>query len=263
MSLHADILDDQESLRRPLIGSVALHAGLFAFLVLFSWWHNRGRVLFGDPTAMGGSVGITPVSAIPLPHRTGIRNPVANDTESRVPARPKPVETKAAPREDPAAIALKSKNQPQRISDQAARNQRYRPPDADARNQVYSTTGSAVSSPMFGGQAGMGGTGIGNSVFGERLGWYAQLLTQALANKWGIETARLPPHLQSSRRTTLTFEILRDGTIRNVRVLESSGMPEVDYAAQRAVLTASPVRRLPEDFERNVASVEFWFQLQR
>jgi TonB family protein len=263
MNPHADILDDQDSLRLPLIGSVALHVGIVAFMLLFGWWHNRGRVQFGDPTAMGGSVGITAVSAIPLPHRTGQQNPLANDTESRVPARPKPVETKTAPRQDPTAIALKSKNQPKRVSEQIARNQRYTPPGADARNQVYSSTGAAVSSPMYGGQSGMGGTGIGNSVFGERLGWYAQLLTQTLANKWGVESARIPAHTQSSRRTTLTFEILRDGTIRNVRVLESSGMPDVDYAAQRAVLTASPVRRLPEDFERNVASVEVWFQLQR
>lgn len=263
MSPHVDILDEQESLRRPLIGSVALHVGIVAFMLLFTWWHNRGRVQFGDPNAMGGSVGITPVASIPLPHRSGQRNPVANDTESQVPARPKPVEAKAAPKEDPAAIALKSKNQPKRVSEQIARNQRYTPPGADARNQVYSSTGAAVSSPMYGGQAGMGGTGIGNSVFGERLGWYAQLLQQTLANKWSIESARIPVHVQTSRRTTLVFEILRDGTIRNVRVLESSGMPDVDYAAQRAVLTASPLRRLPEEFERNVANVEFWFQLQR
>ena len=67
----------------------------------------------------------------------------------------------------------------------------------------------------------------------------------------------------SSRRVTLSFEILRDGTVRNVRVLESSGDAQVDYAAQRAVLKSSPVRRLPEEFERNTANVEFWFQLQR
>jgi TonB family protein len=264
MNVHADILDERESLRRPLVGSVALHVGIVAFLVAFNWWTNRGRIQFGDPNSMGGSVGITPVSSIPLPHRTGQTNPVANDTESKVPSAPKVEKPKPkAVREQPDAIPLRSKNAPKRPSEQIARNQKFRPLEADRPNQVYSTTGAAVSSPLYGGAAGIGGSGIGNSVFGERLGWYAQLLTQTLANKWGIESAKIPPGTVTSRRVVLSFDILRDGTIRDVRILESSGNTQVDYAAQRAVLTASPVRRLPEESERNMANVEFWFQLQR
>ncbi len=263
MNAHTDILEDRESLRRPLYGSLALHVGIVAFLMFFSWWQNRGHIVFGDPNAMGGSIGITPVSSIPLPQRSGITNPLANDTESQVPSKPQKTEKKRVVKEEPEAIPLKSRNTPKRLSEQIASKQRYRPLNADSRNQLYSSTGAAVSSPLYGGQSGMGGTGIGNGVFGERLGWYAQLLQQTLANKWGIESRSIPAYLRNARRVTLSFEILRDGTIRNVRVLESSGAPEVDYAAQRAVLTASPVRRLPEEFERNVANVEFWFQLER
>jgi periplasmic protein TonB len=264
MTPHPDILDEQERLSRPLIGSIALHVGVVAFLVAFNWWTNRGHIQFGDPNAMGGSIGITPVSSIPLPHRSGVANPVANDTESQVPSEPKKArETKRVAREDPDAIPLHSKRRNRRLQEMVARNQTYRPLNSDRPNQVYSSTGAAVQSPMFGGAAGMGGSGIGNGVFGQRLGWYAQLLQQTIATKWGTESASIPGAVTSSRRVTLTFEILRDGTVRNVRVLESSGNPQVDYAAQRAVLTASPVRRLPEEFERNVANVEFWFQLQR
>jgi protein TonB len=264
MSTHADILDSAESLRRPLIGSLSLHVGIIAFLIAFNWWEYRGAVRFGDPNSLGGSVGITPVSTIPLPNRSGMTNPVANDTESHVPAQPKPEEKRRVRKEEPEAIPLHSKkSSPKKLSELAARNQRFRPLDSDRPNQMYSSTGAAVSSPMYGGAAGIGGTGLGNSVFGERLGWYAQLLQQALANKWGVETARIGPGTMSSRRVTLTFDILRDGTIQNVRVLESSGNPEIDFAAQRAVASASPVRRLPEEFERNVAKVECWFQLQR
>ncbi len=264
MIQHPDILDEQERLRRPLVGSLVLHVGVVAFLLTFNWWQNRGRIQFGDPNSMGGSVGITPVSSIPLPHRSGATNPVANDTESQVPSQPKKVkESKRVPKEEPDAIPLHSKKKPKRMSEQIARNQTYRPLESDRPNQVYSSTGAAVQSPLYGGAAGMGGTGIGNSVFGQRLGWYAQLLQQTIANKWGIESASIPASTTSSRRVTLSFEILRDGTVRNVRVLESSGDAQVDYAAQRAVLKSSPVRRLPEEFERNTANVEFWFQLQR
>jgi TonB family protein len=263
MRPHADILDQQERLRAPLAGSLVLHVSIVAFLVAFSWWENRGRIQFGDPNAMGGAVGITPVSGIALPHRSGAANPVANDTESQVPSRPKTKESRRVPKEEMDAVALHSRNKPKRASELIARNQTYRPLDSDRPNQVYSSTGAAVSSPLYGGAAGAGGTGIGNGVFGERLGWYAQLLIQTLAGKWGIETSKLPPGTISSRRVILTFEILRDGTVRNVRLLESCGNTQVDYAAQRAILSASPVRRLPEEFERNTANVEFWFQLQR
>ena len=264
MSGHADILDERESLRFPFAGSLALHVGVVGFLTFFAWWSNRGRVHFGDPNAMGGAVGITPVSSIPLPHRTGRTNPVANDTESQVPSRPKPEEKRPVPKQEPEAIPLRSKNAPlKKVPEQVARNQKFRPLEADRPNQVYSTTGSAVSSPIYGGAAGVGGTGIGNSVFGQRLGWYAQLLTQTLSNKWNIESGKIAAGTMLSRRVMLSFEIQRDGTIRDVRVLESSGNTQVDFAAQRAVLSASPVRRLPEDFERNTANVEFWFQLQR
>lgn len=264
MSPHADILDQQESLGRPFIGSVTLHLGLAGFLVLFSWWTNHGRVQFGDPNAMGGSVGITAVSAIPLPHRTGMTNPVANDTESQVPSRPKPEEKrKAPPKETPDAIPLHSKNVPKRVSDQAARNQKFRPFESDRPNQVYSTTGAAVQSPLYGGAAGMGGVGIGNSVFGDRFGQYANLLHERLARQWATATAAIPPAVTSSRRVLLSFDIQRDGTIQGVRILESSGNAEVDTAAQRAILSANPVLRLPEAFERTTAHVEYYFQLQR
>ena len=106
MSTHADILDQGESLRRPLVGSVTLHVGIIAFLITFNWWQNRGTIRFGDPNSMGGSVGITPVSTIPLPNRSGLTNPVANDTESHVPARPKQQEKPRVKKEVPDAILL-------------------------------------------------------------------------------------------------------------------------------------------------------------
>ena len=164
MSTHADILDQGESLRRPLVGSLTLHVGIIAFLIAFNWWENRGSIRFGDPNSMGGSVGITPVSTIPLPNRSGITNPVANDTESHVPARPKQQEKPRAKKEVPDAIPLASKARSKKLSELAARNQTYRPLESDRPNQVYSTTGAAVSSPMYGGVAGIGGTGIGNNV---------------------------------------------------------------------------------------------------
>lgn len=265
MTAHADILDEREpSPSRWVAASLVLHVLVVGAVAGYGWWQNHGRVSLGDQNAMGGAVGISAVNSIPLPRRSERENPVANDTDSTAPSPPKEKKTKAAPKEDEDAIPLNNKRKPrkERERETVETAQNYRP-QPDKPNQVFSSTGAAASTPMLGGQQGIGGVGTGNAVFGARLGWYAQLLTQTLAQKWGTETQRITPGMQNSRRTMLAFEILRDGTIRNVRVLESSGNYEIDTAAQRAVLSANPFRRLPEQFERNVANVEFWFQLQR
>jgi periplasmic protein TonB len=260
MSAHVDILDERERPLAPhLMGSLFLHTSLIALITGYSWWTTHGRIQIGDPNAMGGSIGITPVKALPLPRRAETENLVANDTKSNVPPPPTKVKEPAI-KEEPQAVPLKSRLKMKRERQLQARMERYRP-EPPRPNQVYSESGKAVSSPMLGGAQGQGGVGTGANIFGARLGWYAQMLTQALASKWGMEAARISG--PSAQRATLAFDIQRDGTISRVRVLESSGNSEADYAAQRAVLSISPFRRLPEEFERNVATVEFWFQLQR
>ena len=61
----------------------------------------------------------------------------------------------------------------------------------------------------------------------------------------------------------VTFEILRNGQVQNVRVVQSSGNRALDYSAERAVLQAGPFEPLPAAYGGSSASIEFWFQLQR
>ena len=86
---HADILGQPESLGKPLIGSVALHAALFGTLLFWGVALTRHPETWGDANSGGqGSVAINVVNKIPLPQRTGIVNPLANPTESSVPTPP-------------------------------------------------------------------------------------------------------------------------------------------------------------------------------
>jgi TonB family protein len=263
---HADILDQRDSLRGPFAGSIALHVGIIAFLVGFNWWVNRGRVQFGSPDAMGGSVGIQAVDTLPFPEQRGEKNPLANDTESKVPTPPKVEKAKPAPKEEPEpdAVPLKSKRRPRKESEIIARSQKFRP-QPDRPNQVYSAAGQAVSSPLYGGMPGVGGVGIGpNSVFGTQFGGYATALVQQISRRWAIETAQLPAIVQRARPLIIRFELMRDGTVRGLpAVLDSSGNPDVDRAAQRSILNAAPFPHLPPDYTRNSATVELTFKLER
>jgi protein TonB len=260
---HADILDQADSLNKPLLGSVALHAAIFGTLILWGVVLSGHRETWGDANSGGpGSVSINVVSKIPLPSRSGIVNPLANDTESTVPTPPPAAKPKKlAPVEEPDAIPIKSRNhaKPSEVARSAANNWRAKQPDR--ANQLYSAAGPALVSNMVG-QVGSGGVGVGQgSPFGNRFGYYVNILQQRIAEKW--HTGDVDPRIHTLPPAIVTFDLMRDGSVRNVHVAQGSGNQQVDYSAQRAVYDASPFPPLPAGFEKNDATVEFSFELRR
>ena len=67
----------------------------------------------------------------------------------------------------------------------------------------------------------------------------------------------------SAPRVYLTFEILRDGTVTNVQITQSSGIPEVDRSALRAILASNPLPALPPDYSGGSVNVQFYFDFHR
>lgn len=263
MPAHVDVLEQPESLRRPLAVSAAVHVAVFSLLAVSTYVGTRGRVQWGDPHALGGGsvVGITSVRQLPLPGRSGVVNPLANDTESRVPLPPKP-QPKAIKEPAPDAIPLRGRETPKKAT--YRRSEQYSTYRAapDRPNQLYSNSGQALTSPMFGAQTGSGGIGVGaGGAFGNRFGWYADLLEQRVAQRWHTED--VDPRMQTAPPVIVTFAIQRDGSTRNVRILQGSGNRALDYSAQRAIVEAAPFPPLPQGYERSSAEVEFWFQLKR
>ena len=260
---HPDLLDEPEALRKPFAGALAFHFAIIGSMAWYAWAESRGREPWGDPKSFGGggAVAISPVARINLPNRGGLENRLANDTKSVVPAPPKPEPVKPAPREDPNAIALKGRDSKTKQSKLTAKN--YTPPGADRPNQVYSSSGAAASSDMFGSTSvGSGAIQSANSSpFGTRFGYYESQLRDKVARNW--RTNEVDPRLQTAPPVIITFEILRDGSIRGVRVVQNSGNFALDRACQRAIFDSAPFLPLPAAFERNSAVIEFQFQYKR
>ena len=259
MAGHPDVLDIRDPLRRYLAGSIALHILVVGGFAGYAWMLNRGRGIFGDPNAMGGAVGITAVSSLPMPQRSGRVNRVAVDTESQVPTPPKAEARKEETRDDPDAVVLKGRNRSKR--DRLLAQRKYRAPGTDKPNQTYSNAGQAASSPMYGGMTGAGGVGLGVGAFGNRFGWYQEQIQRLVAQKW--RTNDVDQRLQTAPPVIVTFDLARDGTVRNVNILQRSGNYALDISCQRAVLEASPLPPLPAGYERDTAKIEFWFTLRR
>lgn len=258
MSRQLDILDQRDPLGPAFVGSLLAHVGIVAVLVLGWVWMNRSRETLGDPNPAGGpAYAVSSVSKIPIPPTDAPQNPVAADTKSMLPTAPaKQNVEKQAPVPDKRAIEIPDKIRKQ--APQPTRQQLYRQPSP--KNQIYSDNRTAVSSPLFGGQSSAGQVGIGpNSPLGTRLGWYAEIVRQRIAQQW--QTNGLNARSQSSP-SIVSFTIQRDGTIRNIRVIQTSGNPNIDTTAERAVYGANPFPPLPPQITDNSITAQFTFNLR-
>ncbi len=271
MNAYYDTLAERTSLARPFFGALTLHVAMFGLTLAYSWSLAR-QVRLGDPNATpGGAVPINLVRQIPLaPAQTVFENPVAAESRSAVP--PPPIE-KAAPKAaektaEPAAEAIPIPgSKTLKKTERKAPARRFRPYVPDRDNQLYSVQPMGVNTPQYTGpQPDAFGVGIGTGAggpLGARHGWYTQALQRRISEEWQRELLQVDRRVSTSARTVVFFEILRDGTLRNIRVSQSSGVSQVDYAAMRAVTNANPAPPLPSDLGRNSISIEVWFQLKR
>src|SRR6202034_2591310 len=228
-----DILDERDPLGFLFVGSLFVHGAMVALLFFGWYWMNRAKEALGDPHPAGGpAYAVSPVHSIPIPHREAPQNPVANDTQSAVPTAPakQTAEKQRVPDKNAIEIPDKMKKQAPRPLHQ----QQYTQPPPP--NQVYSHSPQALSSPMYSAPGGAGQVGIGpNSMLGNRLGWYAELVRQQIAQSW--RTNGLDARSQNAA-TIVGFTIQRDGSVRDPQVIQSSGNPSIDNTALRAIYDA-------------------------
>jgi periplasmic protein TonB len=251
-----DILDERDPVSGPFLGSLFFHLAVVGVFVASWLWTNRTRQNLGDINPGGGpSYSVSPVHNIPIPRRDAPPNPVANDTESQVRTAPAKQETEK--RQPDKAIEIPDKQKPKRQAERPQQQKKYLEPAP--QNQVYSRTRQAVSSPMYG-QSGSGQVGIGpNSPLGNRLGWYAELIRERIAQNW--RTNGLDARSQSSP-AVVSFTIMRDGSVRNPQVVQSSGNPTIDNTALRAVYESNPMPALPPQITDSYISAQFTFNLR-
>lgn len=256
---HPDILDQPEPLNRAFVAALTLHVTLLAGMGIYGWVSSHHES-FGAPNAGGGAIGIEAVKSIPLLH-SGEQNPVANDTESQVPQQPaKPVEREKEEKVSPNAVALKMKKRlPSYV---ASEHQKYRPFKQIDENQVFAKQAPQVSNPLFSAMPGSGRIGTGaNTTLGTRFAGYAQQIQELVAQKW--HTSDVDARVQTAPVVIASFDLMRDGRIRNLRVVQQSGISALDYSAQRAILEASPFPPIPQAYPGDSAHVEFTFELKR
>jgi TonB family protein len=251
MSQYLETLDQRESLGKHWLLSVAFHSGVFGLVVLsgLTHWSNSD---WGSANPGGGALSVGVVNSIPLPSRAGLDNPLASNTKTTVPLPPpkaKPEPKAKVPAND--ATPIPGKKADKKTSERASAKTTYRAPSRDELNQLFSDTGPALKSPLIG-QTGSGTIGVGQgSTLGNRFGWYIDLLRTKVGQHW-------TPDQRTSAPIIVTFTLMKDGSARDIKVIQRSGSMNADFAAQRAILDSAPFPPLP-DGAGNSTNIEFVF----
>jgi protein TonB len=114
--------------------------------------------------------------------------------------------------------------------------------------------GTGRSASMQGLEFGPPGAGVpgGTDAFGD---WYLAGVQRKIWTLWAQQ-------VRSDFRQPIAvlFTILADGSVTDVRVIQSSGVPLLDLAAQRSVVSAAPFGPLPRDYGTNRYTIQGIFK---
>jgi protein TonB len=257
------------SLKPMLIISAVFHGALAAAMLVSTIISSHGDTWSGSAGGGAISVGLVgSVPAIPLPKPDTItESRVVDESKGLYKEEPKPKALPIPPSAIPIPDFKRDKTPvivPSRPS-KVLENPNVPPPTnavpyggGGAPALPYSSTFSAAGGAANGG---MGMTGSGGGDFGSKYSWFVDAVRNRISSNW-IQSM-VDPSVRFAPRATITFAILRDGSITNIQILHSSGNSSVDNSAVRAILSSSPVTKLPNDYSGSVVNVEFWFEFKR
>ncbi|HTQ95337.1 MAG TPA: TonB family protein [Candidatus Acidoferrum sp.] len=254
---------EEFDLKRYVSYSVFFHVGLVVLIVLGMWLQHNGDAWGGvGGGETGVKVNLVASAGIPMP-------PTINPTESQTvdPTKglfkeepPKPPE----PPTDATKVPKFEKEKPLPPTKPSKVFEKKTPPPPNAvpygkGGQMNVPTGYADQPGPINGGVAVQGQGGGD--FATRYGWYIEAVRRAINQNWMQNT--IDPGVRAARRakTTMTFSINRDGTVKNIRISESSGNRSMDDSASRALLAIDKFPALPADYSGRYVDVTFDFDL--
>jgi TonB family protein len=253
--------DERESLRRTLGLSLGLHFGLILLVVGYNIAGARIRGVWGSDLGGGGdSVQIGAVASLPGVPLPSSMQPTRSALATQSPGLYKTEEVKPEPKPDAQEIPkFKDATQREKLERINKRIQREEP-DIPANAVPFGQGGPAAMTHSQFAMAG-GGGGLSLGQFGDKYSWYVNAVRTRVSSNWLL--SMINPNLASAPRVYVTFEITKDGHVENAKVTQSSGIPEVDRSALRAVLASNPFGPLPVDYPGSRVPVEIYFDLRR
>jgi TonB family protein len=253
---------DYPSLKSYMKVSAILHALLIGLMVasaLLKWpgnqWAGTGGGGDNVKVSLVGSAGI-PMPKEPVVTESNVVDPTKSLHKEE--EKPKPPEPPT-----PAEKIPKFKEEkplPPTHKSKVFENKKPEPENAVPGHGGTPNLPTGVGSTP-GSSPGLAIQGQGGGDFATRYGWYVAATKRRVQQNWLQNT--IDPNVRAARtaKTTMQFTILRDGTIKDIKMVQSSGNASMDNSAMRALLGASPLQALPSDYSGSSVNVLFDFDL--
>ena len=254
-----------DSLKKPLIWSAVFHAILFGSLTVSTIYSHRGE-MWGSAGG-DGSVSVGLVAKLPgimLPRPDAVTTSQTVDTTKglyKSEPQPKPKELPPDVKKIPEFTKQKAPHyitRPSKVFEDKTPPPTNAVPYGQGGSPALPYSSFAMSGPT---QGGMGFTGPGGGDFAGRFPSYVDAVRNRISSNWLQST--VDPTVRWAPRANFSFQIMRDGTVTNVQILQSSGNRSVDNSALRAILSSSPMSALPSNYSGSSVTVEFWFDFRR
>jgi TonB family protein len=256
---------DDFGLGRFVAYSVFVHAALAGLIVASIIFHWRGNAWGDVGSASEGSVQVALVPGtvgLPMPKPPVIEDSKMvdpTDTLYKEQPQPKPPEP---PKEAEKIPKFEKEKPPKPIE--------HKSPDFDKKKQLtpdntvaqhggapdlktgYAQTPGA-SSP---------GIAVNNQVGGDFAGRYpayVDAIRRRIAQNWLQSTIDPAARASRSIHAVATFTINRDGSVKDIRITESSHNSSFDNSGLRALYDSNPMPPLPADYSGSYVSVTFDF----
>jgi periplasmic protein TonB len=258
-SVTAVLLDrsrEPAGLKATIVASLALHAGVLAFLFLApASWRLRAAAEEVGPVmtiSLGGAPGPRSGGAAPLGGR-----PIQSTAPLANPARREPVRAPAARTPEMSLPKPGTKGVPQPVVKSGPDEAQGHTPTRGTEERAGSAFGeTGAQGTGFGLSTGGGGTGgyldVGAFCCPEYLSTMLDLIQRNWSSKQQVEGEAL-----------VRFTVLRNGQLTDVTVERSSGFTALDLTAQRAVLVTRQLPPLPGGFPDDHLTVHLVFQYRR
>jgi protein TonB len=241
MDAVGDILADRQQDRFPwgpaTMLAFLLHAGVL-FGVLASSFTRPHH--YAAPRAVAVrllSAGALRAAA-PVPEKAPVPEPLA----APKPKIEKPAPVEDAPKPSKNALLLPAKEDKKKPTPPPV----FRPGKAATPAVSLPSSGDeSTGAPGAAGPPGAGSAGIGSLKLDQadfKYPVYIERLVMIISTNW------FKPAQSVQTNPVVHFQIERDGTITDPRVVVSSGLPYVDRAALRAVMASSPLPPLPAEY---------------
>jgi periplasmic protein TonB len=255
--------DHRDALGGSIAASIALHVGILLVALVYTWLGFHHGPGWGNPWAKGTATKVSVVSSlpgIPLPAPMEQTHSTLRDQN------PGLYRTAPRPKEVPMPDALeipkfKDAIHPKPVIRVNKRIQKVAPVIPPNAVPFGNQGQAAIDYGQFVIGSSRGGIAFENGNFGTRYGWYVQAVRNRVSSNWLL--SMISPNITSARRVYVEFKVLRDGTITDIRLTASSGYPEVDRSAVRAIEASNPLAPLPSDYRGNSITVSFYFDLRR